>query len=426
MSDRSRPETRGALHSRPAALGFIYAAMLMNTASMGVIIPVFPSLVKTLAGQGDAGGAQIMGVFAAAWAVMSLLAAPVWGNLSDRYGRRPILLVSMFGLALDYLVMALAPNIAWLFIGRVISGVTASSQAAAGAYVADISTEENRARNFGRFQAAANAGILLGPALGGFVGQFDPRAPFWVAAALAFANGLYGLFIVPESLALDRRAPFKWARANLFGSLGLLGGSAGLLGLAAVVLLAQFANWSFNSIFQFYTHYRFGWGPAQIAVLLIVLSAGSILMGAFGAGWASRRFGERGAVLVGISFWIVAFFGAGLAAKEPWFWAAMAAAILSNMGFPSLMSLMTKRVRVDQQGQLQGAMAILFGLTGLVGPIAFTNLFAWSIGPGKGLGLPGLSMISGGVLLLGAFGLAFIYARPPPADAIIAPESPAD
>lgn len=426
MSEQPRPETRPALRRRPAALGFIYAAMLMNTASMGVIFPVFPSLVKTLAGQGDAGGAQIMGVFAAAWAVMSLLAAPIWGNLSDRYGRRPMLLVSMFGLAFDYVIMALAPNIAWLFIGRVISGITASSQAAAGAYVADISTEENRARNFGRFQAAANAGILLGPALGGFVGQFDPRAPFWVAAGLAFANGLYGLFIVPESLALDRRAPFKWARANLFGSLGLLGSSAGLLGLAGVILLAQFANWSFNSIFQFYTHYRFGWGPAQIAVLLIVLSGGSIVMGAFGAGWASRRLGERGAVLAGISFWIVAFFGAGFASTQPWFWAAMAAAILSGMGFPSLMSLMTRRVRVDQQGQLQGAMAIVFGLTGLVGPIAFTNLFAWSIGAGKGFGLPGLSMISGGVLLLGALGLAFIYARPPPADAIIAPESSAD
>jgi DHA1 family tetracycline resistance protein-like MFS transporter len=426
VSERPTPETRAALRHRPAALGFIYAAMLMNTASIGVIIPVFPTLVKTLAGQGDAGGAQIMGVFAAAWAVMSLLAAPVWGNLSDRYGRRPVLLVSMFGLAFDYLIMALAPNIAWLFIGRVISGVTASSQAAAGAYVADISTEENRARNFGRFQAAANAGILLGPALGGFVGQFDARAPFWVAAALALANGLYGLFIVPESLATDRRAPFKWARANLFGSLGLLGGSAGLVGLAAVVLLAQFANWSFNSIFQFYTHYRFGWGPGQIAVLLIVLSGGSIVMGAFGAGWASRRFGERGAVLIGTSFWIAAFFGAGLAPKEPWFWAAMGAAILSNMGFPSLMSLMTRRVRVDQQGQLQGAMAILFGLTGLVGPLAFTNLFAWSIGPGKGLGLPGLSMITGGVLLIGALALAYIYARPPPAAAIIAPESSAD
>ncbi len=158
---------------------------MMNTISMGVIAPVFPVLVKNLTGQGDAGAAQIMGVFGAVWALMQLTFAPIFGNLSDRFGRRPVLLVSMFGLAFDYLIMALAPNIAWLFVGRVISGITASSGSAAGAYVADISTPEDRARNFGRFQAAANAGILLGPALGGFVGALDPRAPFWVAAGLA-------------------------------------------------------------------------------------------------------------------------------------------------------------------------------------------------------------------------------------------------
>src|SRR5215469_7758997 len=199
---------------RPAALGFIYAAIMMNTISMGVIVPVFPTLVKRLTGQGDAGAAQIMGVFGAAWAMMNLVFAPVFGNLSDRFGRRPVLLVSMFGFAFDYLIMALAPNITWLFVGRVISGITASSGSAAGAYVADVSTPENRARNFGRFQAAANAGILLGPALGGFAGALDPRAPFWIASALALANGLYGLFLVPESLSHERRAPFHWRRAN--------------------------------------------------------------------------------------------------------------------------------------------------------------------------------------------------------------------
>src|SRR5580704_13298486 len=185
----------------------------MNTISMGVIIPVFPVLVKSLTGQGDAGAAQITGVFGAAWALMSLIFAPIFGNLSDRFGRRPVLLVTMFGLSFDYLVMALAPSIGWLFIGRIISGITSSSGSAAGAYVADISTEEDRARNFGRFQAAANAGVVLGPLLGGFVGAWNPRAPFWVAAALAFVNGLYGLFIVPESLSHERRAPFRWSRA---------------------------------------------------------------------------------------------------------------------------------------------------------------------------------------------------------------------
>src|SRR5579862_8959072 len=223
---------------RPAALGFIYAAILMNTMSMGVIIPVFPTLVKLLSGQGDAGGARIMGVFAAAWSLMNLIFAPIFGNLSDRYGRRPVLLVSMFGLAIDYVIMALAPSIAVLFIGRLISGITASSGGAAGAYVADVSSEDDRARNIGRFQAAANAGILIGPALGGFglvaaehIGIHDPRAPFWLAAGLALANGVFGLFAVPESLAPERRAPFDWRRANPIGAVVLLFSCPGLLGM---------------------------------------------------------------------------------------------------------------------------------------------------------------------------------------------------
>src|SRR5580698_3540439 len=233
--------------ARPAALGFIYAAVMMNTTSMGVIIPVFPTLLKALTGKGDAGAAQIMGVFGAVWALMQLSFAPIFGNLSDRFGRRPVLLVAMFGLAFDYLIMALAPNIAWLFVGRLISGITASSGSAAGAYVADISTPEDRARNFGRFQAAANAGILLGPALGGFVGALDPRAPFWVAAGLALANGLYGLFVVPESLSHERRAPFRWSRANPIGAVGLLISKPGLLGMALILFVMQFAGSSFNS-----------------------------------------------------------------------------------------------------------------------------------------------------------------------------------
>ena len=285
------PTTPSSPSGRPAALGFIYAAILMNTISMGLIIPVFPTLVKSLTGQGDAGAAQIMGIFGAVWALMRLTFAPIFGNLSDRFGRRPVLLVSMFGLSFDYLLMAMAPSIAWLFVGRVIAGITASSDSAAGAYVADVSTPENRARNFGRFQAAANAGILLGPALGGFVGALDPRAPFWIAAALALANGLYGLFIVPESLSRERRAPFHWKRANPIGAAALLVSRKGLLGMALILFVMQFAGSSFNSIFQFYTHYRYGWGPPQVAILLIVLGGGNILAQSLLAGWTARRIG---------------------------------------------------------------------------------------------------------------------------------------
>jgi DHA1 family tetracycline resistance protein-like MFS transporter len=412
VSETTRPEgSVQAKSGRPAALGFIYAAILMNTISMGVIIPVFPVLVKRLTGQGDAGAAQIMGVFGAVWALSQLICAPVLGNLSDRFGRRPVLLATMFGLAIDYVVMAMAPNIAWLFVGRMISGGTAASGSAGGAYVADVSTPENRARNFGRFQAAANAGILIGPALGGFVGAIDPRAPFWIAAALAFANGLYGLFILPESLSHERRMAFNWRRANPVGAAALLVSRKGLLGMAGILFLAQFAGSSFNSIFQFYTHYRYGWGPREVAILLMALSGGNILIQSFGAGFAARRIGERGAVILGMGLSVVGFIALGLAPTAPLFWAALIPTVLSSLAFPNLMSMLSKRVAVDQQGQLQGALAILFGLSQLIGPLIFTNVFAWSVGAGGGLHLPGLSMLAGaGLIVLGVV-LAIAYAR---------------
>jgi DHA1 family tetracycline resistance protein-like MFS transporter len=412
VSETTQSRPRGFGRGRPAALGFIYAAIMMNTVSMGVIVPVFPTLVKRLTGQGDAGAALIMGVFGAAWAMMNLVFAPVFGNLSDRFGRRPVLLVSMFGLAFDYLVMAVAPNIAWLFIGRVISGITASSGSAAGAYVADVSTPQNRARNFGRFQAAANAGILLGPALGGFVGVLDPRAPFWIAAALAFANGLYGLFIVPESLAHERRAPFHWRRANPIGAAGLLISKKGLLGMAGILLVTQFAGSSFNSVFQFYTHYRYGWGPAQVALQLMVLSGGNIVMSSLVAGWIAERIGERRTVILGMVLGSIGFAAIGLAPSPAAFWAGLVVIAISGMAFPSLLSLLSKRVGVDQQGQLQGALAILFGISQLIGPILFTNVFAWSIGAGRSLGAPGLTMLMGAGLIAVGIGLALAYARP--------------
>jgi DHA1 family tetracycline resistance protein-like MFS transporter len=412
--------TTGHPERRPAALGFVYAAILMNTLSMGVIIPVFPPLVKALAHVGDAGAAQIGGIFAAAWSLMQLIFAPIFGNLSDRFGRRPVLLVAMFGLAFDYLVMALAPNIAWLFVGRLIAGMTSASGSAAGAYVADVSSPENRARNFGRFQAAANAGILLGPALGGFgffLFHHDPRAPFWIAAGLAVCNGLYGLFFLPESLVRERRAPFHWKRANPIGAARLLVSKPGLLGMAGILFLAQFAGSSFNSVFQFYTHARFGWGPGGVAVLLMVLSGGNILMQSFVSGTVARRLGERGAVIAGMGLSVFGFAGLGLAPTPSWFWVAVGIVILGGVSFPSLISLLTQRVGVDEQGQLQGALQILFACTGLVAPITFTNIFAWSIGPGAGVGLPGLSLLAGSALIVVALGLAYRYARPKPLEA---------
>ena len=405
---------RGLGHrGRPAALGFVYAAILMNVLSMGIIIPVFPTLLREVSHTNDAQAAIIAGYFGAAWSLMQLIFAPWFGAISDRFGRRPVLLVSMFGLAFDYVIMALAPNLMWLFIGRVISGITAASGAAAGAYVADVSSPEDRARNFGRFQAAANAGIVLGPAIGGLVGSLDPRAPFWLAAILAFANGLYGLFAVPESLSHERRAPFRWASANAVGSIRLLLSYKGLMGLAAIVFLSQFASMAFNSIFQFYTHYRFGWGPREIGILLMVLGLGNMLVQSTLAGYTSRKIGDRGAVIAGLVVSVGGFLVLGLAPGPAIFWAGTVVLCFAGVSFPANMSLMTKRVGADEQGRLQGALSIFLGLTGLVGPVLFTNIFAWSIGPGAALHLPGLPILVGAGLMVLALIAGYIFAREP-------------
>ncbi len=396
---------------RQAALGFVYFAILMNVVSMGLTAPVFPVLLKSLAHAGDAEGAKIAGTFGAAWAVMQFIFAPIFGSLSDRFGRRPVLLVSMFGLALDYVIMALAPSLTWLFIGRIISGITSASSSAAGAYVADVSTEENRARNFGRFQAAASAGIILGPALGGLLGGLDPRAPFWVASVLAFGNGLYGYFLLPESLSRDRRMPFHWTRANPIGAFRLLGRPA-LVGLAFLPFFTQFAGMAFNSVFQFYTHYRFGWGPAQIGVLLMALGFGNMIVQSYLSGESARRLGERGAILIGLALSTAGFVVLGLAPTTTLFWAGLALCVAGGVSFASTQSLMSKRVGVDEQGQLQGALTIFLGITGFFGPILFTRAFAWSIGPGKGYGVPGLAILIGAALIGAAFVTAIFVAKP--------------
>jgi DHA1 family tetracycline resistance protein-like MFS transporter len=404
----------GGLRSRPAALPFVYAAILMNVLSMGIIIPVFPTLLRQVAGAGDAEAATIAGWFGAAWSLMQLIFAPWFGAISDRFGRRPVLLVSMFGLAIDYVIMALAPNLVWLFIGRVISGITSASGSAAGAYVADVSSPEDRARNFGRFQAAANAGIVLGPAIGGLVGAWDPRAPFWLAAALALANGVYGLIAVPESLSEERRAPFRWASANAVGSVRLLAGYPGLFGLAAVSFLFILASMSFNSIFQFYTHYRFDWGPREVAALLIALGLGNIVVQSTLAGVTSRLFGDRGAVIGGLVIAIVAYVVLGLAGGPALFWVGTMVLCFANVSGPANMSLMTRRVAADEQGRLQGALSIFLGMSGLIGPVVFTAMFAWAVGPGARLHAPpGLPILAGALFLVFALAAAFAFAREP-------------
>src|SRR5882757_6393124 len=260
-----------AVPARGGAVIFIFVTILLDTLALGVIIPILPQLVQSFVDNDTASAAKIFGVFGTAWALMQFFFSPILGGLSDRFGRRPVVLLSNFGLALDYVLMALAPSLAWLFVGRVISGITSASISTSFAYIADITPPEKRAAVFGKVGVAFGAGFILGPALGGLLGGLDPRLPFWVAAGLSFANTLYGLLILPESLPRERRAPFRWKSANPIGGLHLLRSSRTLVGLSLANFFAQIAHVVLPSTFVLYATYRYGWTVRTVGLTLALV-----------------------------------------------------------------------------------------------------------------------------------------------------------
>lgn len=380
------PHARGAAHERrrKAAVGFVFVTALIDIMAIGVIIPVLPKLVETFTGGDTARAAQIFGLFGAVFALMQFVFSPIQGALSDRFGRRPVLLISIFGLGADYVLMALAPNVAWLFVGRVISGITAASFSTANAYIADVTPPERRAQAFGLMSAAFGIGFIAGPLLGGVMGQYlGPHAPFWAAAALAMANGLYGLFVLPESLPRERRAPFKIRNANPLGSLRLYREHQGLLPLAGVIFLFYLAHQVLQSTFVLYTGHRYGWGPAIVAVSLAVTGVGSILVQGFVIKPAVARFTERGILYIGLACGVLGFLWYATAWEGWLYWFGAPVFALMGLVGPGVNGLMSRRVSPSEQGRLQGANAGLMAMAGLIGPIFFTELFAWSISGGR-------------------------------------------
>ncbi|RTM12872.1 MAG: MFS transporter, partial [Bradyrhizobiaceae bacterium] len=263
-AQRAAPVRRGAV-------AFIFVTILLDMLGLGVIMPILPKLIESFVDNDTAHAARIFGLFGTAWALMQFVFSPLLGALSDRFGRRPVVLLSNFGLAADYVLMALAPSLAWLFVGRVISGITSASISTAFAYIADITPPERRAAVFGRIGAAFGAGFVLGPALGGLLGDIDPRLPFWASAGLSLANALYGLFVLPESLAPDKRAPFRWRTANPAGALHLLRSNATLAALSVVNFIAQVAHVVLPSTFVLYATYRYGWDSKTVGLTLAMV-----------------------------------------------------------------------------------------------------------------------------------------------------------
>jgi len=385
---------------RPAAVAFIFITILLDMFALGLILPILPKLVESFVDNDTASAARIFGLFGTAWAAMQFFFSPVLGGLSDRFGRRPVVLLSNLGLALDYVLMALAPSLTWLFVGRVISGITSASVSTAFAYIADVTPAEQRAAVFGKVGVAFGAGFILGPAVGGLLGGMDPRLPFWVAAGLSFANTLYGLLILPESLPPDRRSPFRWKSANPLGALHLLRSDRVLAGLSVVNFLAQVAHVVLPSTFVLYATYRYGWDTTTVGLTLAMVGICSIAVQGAAIGPMVRRFGERRALLLGLGCGAVGFLIYGAAPTGPLFWLGIPVMALWGVAGAATQALTTQLVAPDQQGQLQGATNSVQSVSQLVGPFLFTLTFAYFIGNQAPLKLPGAPFLLAAALML--------------------------
>lgn len=400
---------------RTAALTFIFITVMLDMLAVGVIVPVLPKLVVGFLGGNMVRGAEIYGVFGTVWALMQFFCAPALGALSDRFGRRPVILLSNLGLGLDYILMALAPSLGWLFVGRVISGITAASVPTASAYIADVTPPEKRAAGYGMLGAAFGIGFIIGPALGGVLGQVDARLPFWVAAGLSLANACYGMFVLPESLPPEKRAAFSFRRANPVAALTLLRSHSELFGLASVNVLGFLAHEVFPSVFVLYAGYRYGWSEQTIGLTLATTGVCSGITQALLVKPAVRWLGDRGTVLAGLGFGTAAFALFGLAPNGFLFWLAIPLSSLWGLAGPATQALMTRCVDESEQGRLQGANSSLRGITGMIGPGLFTLTFAAFIGGGvfsrAGIHLPGAPFLLAAALLAGSLSLAVVVTR---------------
>lgn len=404
----------GVPPGRRAAFAFIFMTVVFDVLALGVIIPVLPRLVESFVGGDTPKAAHLYGLFGTVWALMQFLFSPLLGVLSDRFGRRPVILLSCLGLGLDYFAMALAPNLGWLFGGRVVSGITAASIGTAGAYIADVTPPETRAARFGMLGAAWGLGFVLGPALGGVLGHVSPRLPFWVAGGLSLLNAAYGLFVLPESLPVERRSAFSWKKANPVGALVLLRSYPRLTGLAAVFMLYQLAHQVLPSVFVLYAGHRYGWKEMDVGLCLAAVGVCGVIVQGGLVRPIVARIGERRAMLTGLVFGMIGFSVYGAAPTDLGIWLGIPVFAFIGLFGPSTQGLMSRGVDPTQQGQLQGANSCLSGITGMVGPGLFTTTFAEFIRPGRAWQLPGAPFFLAAALLGLAFLLTLAIARPEP------------
>lgn len=385
---------------RSSSLTFIFITMLIDVVGLGIIIPVMPKLIMSLADTDLSGAAKIGGWLVFVYAFMQFIFSPVLGGLSDHFGRRPVLLASLFGFGIDYIVLGIAPNLFWLFIGRTISGITGASFTTAGAYIADVSSPEKRAQNFGLIGAAFGLGFILGPVLGGFLGTFGPRVPFFASAVLALLNWLYGYFILPESLQPENRRTFDWKRSNPLGSLFQLRRYPIIMGLLVPFILIVLANFATQSIWTYYTMEKFGWGEKMVGISLGFVG----VMAAVVQGGLTRtlipRLGANRSIYIGLTLYAV---GMALYAVATQGWMLFAITVVASLGglaMPSLQGIMSNEVPMNEQGELRGALTSLMSLTSIIGPLLMTNLFAYFTSENAPVKAPGAPFWAATIMLL--------------------------
>lgn len=390
-----------------AALGFIFITVLIDVIGLGIIIPVLPQLITELTGGTISDASVIGGWLMFAYASMQFLFAPILGGLSDQYGRRAILLFSLFGFAIDYVFMALAPTIGWLFIGRLIAGVTGASFTTASAYIADVSTPEKRAQNFGMLGAAFGLGFIIGPMTGGILGEYGPRIPFFAAAGLSALNWLYGYFVLPESLSQENRRKFTWKRANPWGTLTQLKRYPVVIGLVFSLVLIYVAAHATQSTWAYFTIEKFQWSEAQVGYSLgfvgfmIALVQGVIIRPVV------KRVGQVNAVYVGLVFNALGFVLIALATEGWMLYAIMIPYALGGLAGPSLQGIMSNSVPGNEQGELQGGLTSLISLTSIVGPPLMTGIFGYFTDKDTQLYLPSAPFYLGAVLAILSIGFTY-------------------
>ena len=394
--------------NKKAAVGFIFITILIDVIGLGLIIPVVPKLIEELLHNGSTSLAATYGGWLTfSYAIMQFAVSPILGNLSDQYGRRPILLFSLFGFGIDYLFVAFAPSIAWLFVGRIIAGITGASITTASAYMADISTPENRAQNFGMIGAAFGLGFIIGPLLGGLLGEHGSRLPFFVAAGLALANWLYGYFVLPESLPKHLRRKFEWKRANPLGSLLQLKKYPAVAGLIGSLLLIYLAAHSVQSNWSFVNIEKFKWTPKLIGISLGVVGFLIALVQGLLIRVVNPRIGNEKSVYLGLSLYTLGLLLFTFASQTWMMFAFLVPYCLGGIAGPALQSIISGNVPPNEQGELQGALTSLMSLTSVLGPIMMTSTFAYFTGPTAPFYFPGASFLLGALLMLFSLVWAF-------------------